>query len=278
MDPTAYVERHRERFLAHLQDLLRIPSVSALSQHRPDVWRAAEWVAEDLRVIGLHGAEVIPDAEGGHPLIYGEWLDAPGCPTLLIYGHYDVQPPDPLELWQTPPFEPAVRGDNLYARGASDDKGQMLALLKGVDAVLQTQGRLPINLKVLIEGEEEVSGAHIERFVRAHAERLRADAALIADSPMFAPGLPTLCTGLRGLVYTEIEAHGAAHDLHSGLYGGAAPNALGGFTGEGAKTVIPARAMAKVSMRLVPRQDPAQVFASFERYVQQLCPPGVRAM
>ena len=359
MDPTAYVEQHRERCLAHLQDLLRIPSVSALSQHRPDVWRAAEWVAEDLRAIGLHGVEVIPDAEGGHPLVYGEWLDAPGCPTLLIYGHYDVQPPDPLELWQTPPFEPTVRGDDLYARGASDDKGQMLALLKGVEAVLQTQGRLPINLKVLIEGEEEVSGTHIERFVRAHAARLRADAALIADSPMFAPGLPTLCTGLRGLVYTEIEAHGAAHDLHSGLYGGAAPNALGGlaailaglkdestgriqvpgfydaveppteqetaawarlpfderayltrevgasalageqgysvlertwarptldvngavggFTGEGAKTVIPARAMAKVSMRLVPRQDPAQVFASFERYVQELCPPGIRA-
>jgi acetylornithine deacetylase/succinyl-diaminopimelate desuccinylase-like protein len=338
---------------------LRIPSVSALSQHRPDVWRAAEWVAEDLRAIGLHGVEVILDAEGGHPLVYGAWLEAPGCPTLLIYGHYDVQPPDPLELWQTPPFEPTVRGDDLYARGASDDKGQMLALLKGVEAVLQTQGRLPINLKVLIEGEEEVSGTHIERFVRAHAERLRADAALIADSPLFAPGVPTLCTGLRGLVYTEIEAHGAAHDLHSGLHGGAAPNALGGlaailaglkdndtgriqvpgfydaveppteqetaawarlpfderayltrevgasalaseqgfsvlertwarptldvngavggFTGEGAKTVIPARAMAKVSMRLVPKQDPAQVFASFERYVQELCPPGVRA-
>ena len=229
MDPSAYVEQHRERFLAQLQDLLRIPSVSALSQHRPDVWRAAEWVAEDLRAIGLHGVAVIPDAEGGHPLVYGEWLDAPGRPTLLIYGHYDVQPPDPLELWQTPPFEPAVRGDDLYARGASDDKGQMFALLKGVDAVLQTQGRLPINLKVLIEGEEEVSGTHIERFVRAHAERLRADAALIADSPMFAPGVPTLCTGLRGLVYTEVEAHGAAHDLHSGLYGGAAPNALGGL-------------------------------------------------
>src|SRR3989440_685726 len=359
MDPTTYVEQHRDRFLAQLQDLLRIPSVSALTQHRPDMWRAAEWVAEDLRAIGLHGVGVIPDAEGGHPLVYGEWLDAPGCPTLLIYGHYDVQPPDPLELWQTPPFEPAVRGDDLYARGASDDKGQMLALLKGVDAVLQTQGRLPINLKVLIEGEEEVSGTHIERYVRAHAERLRADAALIADSPMFAPGVPTLCTGLRGLVYTEVEAHGAAHDLHSGLYGGAAPNALGGlaailaglkdeytgriqvpgfydaveplteqetaawtrlpfderaylthevgasalageqgysvlerrwarptldvngavggFTGEGAKTVIPARATAKVSMRLVPRQDPAQVFASCEHYVQELCPPGVRA-
>src|ERR671939_2233085 len=359
MEPTAHVEQHRERYLAQLQDLLRIPSVSALSQHRPDVWRAAEWMAEDLRAIGLHGVEVIPDAEGGHPLVYGEWRDGPGCPTLLIYGHYDVQPPDPLELWQTPPFEPAVRGDNLYARGASDDKGQMLALLKGVEAVLQTQGRLPINLKVLIEGEEEVSGTHIERFVRAHTERLRADAALIADSPMFAPSVPTLCTGMRGLVYAEIEAHGAAHDLHSGLYGGAAPNALGGlatilaglkdvhtgriqvpgfydavappteqekadwarlpfdehayltrevdasalageqgysvlertwarptldvngtiggFTGEGAKTVIPARAIAKVSMRLVPRQDPAQVFASFERYVQELCPPGVRA-
>jgi acetylornithine deacetylase/succinyl-diaminopimelate desuccinylase-like protein len=342
-----------------LQELLRIPSVSALSQHRGDVLRAAEWVAADLRAMGLHGVETIADPEGGNPLVYGEWLDAPGHPTLLIYGHYDVQPPDPLELWQTPPFEPTVRGDDLYARGAADDKGQMLALLKGVEAVLQSTGRLPVNLKVLIEGEEEVSGTHIERFVRANAARIGADAALIADSPMFAPRVPALATGLRGLVYTEIEAQGAAHDLHSGLYGGAAPNALnglaailaglkdaytgriqvpdfydavepptaeeraawarlpfdeqaylaaeigatalageqgygvlertwarptldvngalGGFTGEGSKTVIPARAMAKVSMRLVPRQDPAQILARFEQYVAQLCPPGITA-
>lgn len=359
MDPAAYIDQHQDRFLAQLLDLLRIPSISALSQYRPEVRRAAEWVADDLRAIGLHAVELIPDAEGGHPLVYAEWLDAPGKPTVLLYGHYDVQPPDPLELWQTPPFEPTVRGDDLYARGAADDKGQMLALLKGVEAVLQTWGGLPLNLKVLIEGEEEISGMHIERFVRANAARLRADVALVADSPMFAPGVPALCTGLRGLVYTEIEVHGAAHDLHSGLYGGAAPNALnglaailaglkdchtghinvpgfydavappaddelaawarlpfdeqaylrheigapalageqgysvqertwarptldvhgiiGGFTGEGSKTVIPARALAKVSMRLAPHQDPAQVFAAFEQYVHELCPPGITA-
>ncbi len=359
MDPTAYITQHENRFLEQLQELLRIPSVSALSAHRQDVAAAAEWVAADLRAIGLHGVETIADPQGGHPLVYGEWLDAPGRPTVLIYGHYDVQPPDPLDLWQTPPFEPTVRGDDLYARGAADDKGQMLALLKGVEALLQADGRLPVNVKVLIEGEEEVSGTHIERFVRANAARLRADTALIADSPMFAPGVPALCTGLRGLVYAEIAVQGAAHDLHSGLYGGAAPNALnglaailaglkdcysghiqvpgfydavapptaaeqeawaqlpfdedayrrdevgapaltgeagygvlervwarptldvhgllGGFTGEGSKTVIPAWAMAKVSMRLVPRQDPNEVFTQFERYVQELCPPGVTA-
>jgi len=359
MDALAYITAQQGRFLEQLEELLRIPSVSALPAHRADVSRAAEWVAADLRVIGLDAVEVIADPAGGHPLVYGEWLRAPGRPTLLIYGHYDVQPPDPLDLWETPPFEPTVRGEDLYARGAADDKGQMFALLKGVEAVLRADGALPVNLRVLIEGEEEVSGAHIERFVRANPERVRADAALIADSPMFAPGVPTLCTGLRGLVYTEIEVHGAAHDLHSGLYGGTAPNALnglaailaglkdtstghiqipgfydrveapadeeraawarlpfdeaaylrdevgatalageqyygplerawarptldvhgiiGGFTGEGAKTVIPARGLAKVSMRLAPAQDPREIFALFERRVQELCPPGIQA-
>ncbi len=230
MDACEYITAHQDRFLEQLQDLLRIPSVSALSEHRPDVARAAEWVADDLRAIGLFEVRVIGDEEqGGHPLVYAEWQDAPGRPTVLLYGHYDVQPPDPLELWQSPPFQPTVRGQDLYARGASDDKGQMLALLKGVESVLQTQGRLPVNLKVLIEGEEEVSGQHIERFVRAHPDLLRADAVLIADSPLFAPGVPVLCTGLRGMVYTALEAQGAAHDLHSGLYGGTAPNALNGL-------------------------------------------------
>lgn len=360
MDAREYITMHQDRFLEQLQELLRIPSVSALSEHRPDVARAAEWVADDLRAIGLFEVRVIQDEEqGGHPLVYAEWQDAPGRPTILIYGHYDVQPPDPLELWQSPPFQPTVRGQDLYARGASDDKGQMFALLKGVESVLQAQGRLPVNLKVLIEGEEEVSGQHIERFVRAHPDLPRADAVLIADSPLFAPGVPVLCTGLRGMVYTELEVQGAARDLHSGLYGGTAPNALnglaailaglkdaysghitvpgfydrvaapldeeraawatlpfdeeayrrdeigasalagepdygplerlwarptldangliGGFTGEGSKTVIPARAMAKVSMRLVPHQDPAEIFALFERRVAELCPPGIDA-
>jgi len=360
MDPLTYIADRQDEFLARLEDLLRIPSVSALSEHRPDVERAAAWVADDLRAMGLREVEVVRDTEGGHPLVYGEWLEAPdGAPTVLLYGHYDVQPPDPLDLWESPPFEPTVRGDDLYARGASDDKGQMFALLKGVEAVLRSQGGLPVNLKVLIEGEEEISGEHIERYVRANAARLSADAALVADSPMYAVGVPALCTGLRGLVYTEIEVRGAAHDLHSGLYGGPAPNALnslatilaglknvysgdidipgfydavapptseelaawaelpfdeedyrarevgapalegeqgytvlertwsrptldvngliGGFTGEGSKTVIPAHALAKVSMRLVPHQDPERIFALFERRVQALCSPGVTA-
>jgi len=357
MDALAYIAAEQDRFLEQLKELLRIPSVSALSERHADVARAAEWVAADLRAIGLDGVAVITDPEGGHPLVYGEWLRAPGRPTLLLYGHYDVQPPDPLDLWRTPPFEPTMRGEDLYARGAADDKGQMFALLKGVEAVLRADGALPVNLKVLIEGEEEVGGAHIERFVRADPDPVRAGAALIADSPMFARGVPALCTGLRGLVYTEIEARGASHDLHSGLYGGTAPNALnglaailaglkdtytghitipnfydmveppadeeravwarlpfdaaaylhdevgsatlageteygpleriwarptldvngiiGGFTGEGSKTVIPARGLAKVSMRLVPVQDPAEIFALFERRVRELCPPGV---
>jgi len=359
MDALAYITTQQGRFLEQLEELLRIPSVSALPARRGDVERAAAWVAKELRAIGLHGVEVIVDPAGGHPLVYGEWPRAPGRPTLLIYGHYDVQPPDPLDLWETPPFEPAVRGEDLYARGAADDKGQMFALLKGVEAVLRADGALPVNLKVLIEGEEEISGTHIERFVRDNPQRVRADAALIADSPMFAPGVPTLCTGLRGLVYTEIEVRGAAHDLHSGLYGGTAPNALnglatilaglkdtatghiqipgfydrveppadaeraawarlpfdeaaylrdevgatalageqeygplerawarptldvhgliGGFTGEGSKTVIPARGLAKVSMRLAPAQNPREIFTLFERRVQELCPSGIRA-
>ncbi len=359
MEAHDYIALHQDRFLEQLQTLLRIPSISALPEHRDDVARAAEWVSDDLHAIGLENVRVIRDEEGGgHPLVYGDRLDAPGAPTVLIYGHYDVQPADPLDLWDTPPFEPTIHGDDLYARGASDDKGQMLALLKGVEAVLAV-GPAPVNIKVLIEGEEEVTGQHIERFVRAHPEALKADVVLVADSPMFAPGVPTLCTGLRGIVYTQIDVRGAARDLHSGLYGGAAPNALnglaaildglknaytgvvnvygyyddvvpasteeralwdtlpfdeeayrrdqigasdlagertyaplertwarptldvngmvGGFTGVGAKTVIPAEAMAKVSMRLVPNQRPEEIYAAFVETVTALQPPGIVA-
>jgi acetylornithine deacetylase/succinyl-diaminopimelate desuccinylase-like protein len=312
-------------------------------------------VAERLRAAGIENVGRIPTA--GHPLVYGEWMKAPGQPTVLCYGHYDVQPPDPLNEWVTPPFEPTIRDGNIYARGAADDKGQMYIHVKAVEALLQTAGRLPVNVKFLIEGEEEVGGRAVDRYVAEHPEKLRSDVALVSDTEMFAPGLPTLCIGLRGMLYTEIVATGAAQDLHSGLFGGAAPNPLigltriiselltpdyrvqvpgfyddieppsdeeieswvqlpfdegeflrekvgsraligergfgvlerlwarptfevhgivGGFLGEGAKTVIPAKASAKVSMRLVPRQDPEKILAAFRETVECLTPRGLR--
>src|SRR5690242_8177262 len=221
-----YYQANRDRFLQGLTSLLKIPSVSTLPEHKPDVRRAAEFVAEELRSMGIENAEIIDGKEDQNPLVYAEWLGAQGKPTLLVYGHYDVQPPDPLEEWISPPFEPAVRDQNIYARGAVDDKGQTYLLLKALEGFMKTDGALPINVKFLIEGEEEVGGEHIEQYVPKNQEKLRADAALICDTEMFAPGLPTLTTGLRGLVYTELEARGAAHDLHSGMYGGAAPNPM----------------------------------------------------
>ena len=352
-----YYQTHRDRFLAGLTDLLKIPSISTLPEHKADVRRAAEFVANELRSMGMRGVEIIEGGANQNPLVYAEWLEAPGKPTLLLYGHYDVQPPDPLEEWVSPPFEPTIRNENIYARGAVDDKGQTYLLLKAVEGFLRAEGKLPINVKFLIEGEEEVGGEHIEEYVEKHPERLKADAALVCDTEMFAPELPTLTTGLRGLVYTEVEARGAAHDLHSGMYGGAAPNPFqalaeivtglkgpdgkiripgfyrrvkkpsrkeldawrrlpfkekeflkkevgstalvgekgipvlerlwarptlevhgirGGFTGEGAKTVIPAVATAKVSMRLVPDMDPREVFRQFTSYIKKLTPKGIR--
>jgi acetylornithine deacetylase/succinyl-diaminopimelate desuccinylase-like protein len=349
-----YYQEHRAAFLEGLKAFLRIPSISTLPEHKADIRRAAEFVAEELRRAGLAQVELI---EGpGHPLVYGEWTGAPGKPTLLVYGHYDVQPPDPLEEWRSPPFEPVVRGEDIFARGASDDKGQTYILIKAVEGLLKTRGELPVNVKFLIEGEEEVGGGHIEQYVASRPPRLRADAALICDTEMFAAGLPTLCVGLRGIVYAEVEVQGASHDLHSGVYGGAAPNPIqavaeilcalkdregriqipgfydrvqppspkereawarlpfdeaeyrekevgapelvgepgvpvlerlwarptlevhgirGGFTGEGAKTVIPARAVAKISMRLVPEQRPEEAFEQLRRAVEAARPRGV---
>jgi len=352
-----YYHQNRDRFLQDLISLVKIPSVSTLPEHKPDMRRAAEFLANDLREMGMRSVEIIEGKENQHPLLYAEWLEAPGKPTLLLYGHYDVQPPDPLEEWVSPPFEPAIRNDNLYARGAVDDKGQVYLLLKAVEGFLKTQGKLPINIKFLLEGEEEVGGEHIEEYVPAHPDRLKADAALICDTEMFAPELPTITTGLRGLVYTELEARGAAHDLHSGSYGGAAPNPFqalaemvdklkgpdgkiripgfyrrvkkpsakelaawkrlpfkekeflhkeigasaligekgfsvleriwarptfevhgfrGGFTGEGAKTVIPAFGVAKISMRLVPDMDPKEVVRQYTAYVKKITPKGIK--
>ena len=339
--------------LEGLKTFLRIPSISALPEHKPDIGRAAGFCLDALRRAGMQSAELI---EGdGNPLVYAEWLEAPGKPTLLLYGHYDVQPPDPLEEWTSPPFEPTVRGDNLYARGASDDKGQTYILIKAVEAF---SGKLPVNVRFLIEGEEETGGEHIESYVASKPPRLKADAAVICDTEMFAPELPTLCVGLRGIVYGELHVQGANHDLHSGVYGGAAPNPLqavaeiltalkdrdgrilipgfydrvrppgakereawarlpfdeaaytsqemgarelvgepgvplferlwarptlevhgirGGFTGEGAKTVIPARAVAKLSARLVAGQEPAEAARQIQQAVERACPRGVSA-
>lgn len=351
----AYARENAARFLEDLKALLRIPSVSTLPEHKKDVEAAAEWVAADLRRIGMEHVEVIRGS--GHPLVYADWLRVPGKPTCLCYAHYDVQPPDPLDEWVTPPFEPTERNQNLYARGAVDDKGQLVTQLKALESILKTHdGKLPINIRVIYEGEEEVGGEQIEAFVREHPERLKADFALISDTEMFAPELPTLCVGLRGMIYTEVEVRGAKTDLHSGMYGGAAPNPfialahiiaglrdrdgrilipgfyadvqkpseaelkawknlpfneeeyrtaevgasklvgekgysvlertwarptldvhgiVGGFTGAGAKTVIPAKATAKISMRLVPKMKPQTAFRQFSEYVQSLCPEGV---
>jgi acetylornithine deacetylase/succinyl-diaminopimelate desuccinylase-like protein len=351
-----YFEQNRQVFLEGLEAFLRIPSISTLSEHKPDIRRAAEFVRHEFQEAGLASAELI---EGqGNPLVYAEWTGAPGKPTLLLYGHYDVQPPDPLDEWKSPPFEPAVRGSDIFARGSSDDKGQTYILMKAVEGLLKTKGRLPVNVKFLIEGEEETGGEHIEAYVASKPARLKADAAVICDTEMFAPELPTICVGLRGIVYSELHVQGADHDLHSGVYGGAAPNPLqaiaeivtalkdrdghirvpgfydrvtppsakereawarlpfneleytekemgakelvgepevpllerlwarptlevhgirGGFTGEGAKTVIPARAVAKISTRLVADQRPDEAAAQLKEAVRQACPKGVTA-
>ena len=352
--PTEFVDAQRARFEEELSDLLRIPSVSTLPAHRDDMQRAARWVGDHLCAAGLD-AGVIPTQR--HPLVYGEWLGAPGRPTVLCYAHYDVQPVDPLELWNAPPFEPTVRGASLFARGAADDKGHVFTIIAAVRAYLQTKTPLPVNLKVLIEGEEESGGESIEAYVHTEARRLQADAALVLDGGMFAPGIPAITVGLRGIVGAEIEVTGASRDLHSGVYGGVAPNPFvalaeiitrlkdpqghiliphfydrveapapaekagwerlpfdeeaflkdevgateltgepgfsvfertwsrptlevhgmpGGYIGEGSKTVIPARASAKITMRLVPRQDPEEISRLFESYVRELQPRGTR--
>ena len=351
----AFVEINRERFLEELKTFLRIPSISTLPENRADIEHAAQFVSDGLREAGLENIEVI--ATETHPLVYADWLNAPGKPTVLFYGHYDVQPADPLDLRKTPPFEPTVRDGSIYARGSADDKGQMYMHLKAVEALRAVNGTLPVNVKFLIEGEEEVGGASIAKFVAANPQKLKADVALVSDTALYAPGVPTLCIGLRGLVYLEVEASGPARDLHSGLYGGAAPNPVfgliellarvknprgeikipgiyddvdppapaekeswerlpfkerdflkkevgstklsgeskysvlerlwarptfevhgiaGGFTGAGSKTVIPSRATAKVSFRLVPHQDPDKLIESFRQFVKKYAPRGIQ--
>jgi len=333
-----FARENHPRFVEDLKALLRIPSVSTLPEHKGDCRLAAEVLAAELARIGMENVRLIETE--GHPLVYADWLKAAGKPTVLVYGHYDVQPPDPLDEWLSPPFEPTERNGNLYARGAVDDKGQVVAQVKALESLLAATGRLPLNVRVLLEGEEEVGGEGIANFVASKAPELKADFALVSDTELFAPGLPTLCVGLRGMIYTELEVRGAKTDLHSGMYGGAAPNPFfalaqilaqlkdehghilisgfyddiippspeelaawsslpfdeeeyrikevgarqlvgdvhgipGGFTGAGAKTVIPAKAVAKVSMRLVPGMTPTKAFALYKSYVEKIVPAGV---
>src|SRR5450759_3505092 len=219
-----YYQQHHEEYLEGLKAFLRIPSISTLSEHKPDIRKAAEFVRDSLQKAGLQQAQLI---EGeGNPLVYAEWLGAPGKPTLLMYGHYDVQPPDPLDEWKSPPFEPDIRNNNIYARGSADDKGQTYILVKAVEGLLKQHGHLPVNVKFLIEGEEEVGGEHTDSYGASKPARIKADAAVICDTEMCAPGLPTICVGLRGMVYGELHVQGADHDLHSGVYGGAVPNPI----------------------------------------------------
>jgi acetylornithine deacetylase/succinyl-diaminopimelate desuccinylase-like protein len=350
-----FVDENRERLLEELKEFIRIPSVSTTPEHKDDVRRAAEFVAAKLRDAGMENVEIITTDR--HPLVYADWMHAPGKPTVLCYGHFDVQPADPLELWETPPFEPSIRNGNLYARGSADDKGQMYMHIKAIEALRAVNGTLPVNIKFLVEGEEEVGGVSIAKYVAENREKLKADVALVSDSSMYEPGMPTLDIGLRGLIYMELEAQGPSRDLHSGLYGGAAPNAVfglieflakvknskgkvqiphfyadveppapaekeswehlpfdekkflkeevgsskltgesdfsvlervwarptfevhgiaGGFTGAGSKTVIPAKAVAKCSFRLVPRQDPDKIIESFRSFIRTRCPKGIK--
>ena len=350
----AFATENHPRFLDELKALLRIPSVSTLPEHNGDTHRAAEYVADKLRAAGMENIEIIETER--HPLVYADWLHAAGKPVVLMYGHYDVQPADPLDEWHTPPFEPTERNGNLYARGAVDDKGQMYMHVKALESLLQATGKLPLNVRVLLEGEEEVGGEGIAAYVASKPADLEADFALISDTELFAPGLPTLCVGLRGMIYTELEVRGAKTDLHSGMYGGAAPNPFvalaqiiarlkdengrilipgfyddvetpsaeelaawkslpfdeehyretevgskvlvgepgfsvlertwarptlevhgmpGGFIGAGAKTVIPAKATAKISMRLVPKMTPAKAFEQYKSFVESIAPKGV---
>jgi acetylornithine deacetylase/succinyl-diaminopimelate desuccinylase-like protein len=219
-----YITENENRFLEDLKGWLRIPSISTLPEHAEDIRRAAEYAADQLRRIGFENVEVI--STQGHPLVYGEWLKGTGKPTLLIYGHYDVQPVDPVDLWESPPFEPTIRNGNIYCRVACDDKGQTMLVFKALESLMSVDGTLPVNVRVLIEGEEEAGGQAVEHYVKTYPERLKCDAAFICDTHMPSKDIPALISGLRGIIYTEVEVRGAKRDLHSGVNGGIAPNPL----------------------------------------------------
>jgi acetylornithine deacetylase/succinyl-diaminopimelate desuccinylase-like protein len=352
-DVVDFINLHRDRYVEELKSYLAIPSISALPQHAGDIRACAEWTAAELTRIDMQNVRLLETP--GNPVVYADWLNAPGAPTLLFYGHYDVQPVDPLELWESPPFEATVRDGEIYARGSADDKGQIFMHFKAIEAWLKQAGSLPVNVKIFIEGEEEVGSKHLDQFVRDHRDQLKADVVVISDSPMFDRGIPSICYGLRGLAYFQLDIRGTKSDLHSGSFGGAVANPamvlsqilaqmkdkggrvkipgfydhvralrdeereqwkrlpfnetkyrkelgapklfgesgystlervwarptfevnglLAGFTGEGAKTVIPAVSMAKISMRLVPDQDPDTVAGLFEAYLKKVAPKTV---
>ncbi len=349
-----YIDANRDRFVDELVEWVRIPSVSSEPARAPDVRANADHLAAHLRGLGAGRIEVWPTA--GHPAVFAEWLRAPGKPTLLVYGHHDVQPVDPLGEWITPPFEPAVREGRLWGRGVVDDKGQVYVHAKAVEAFVRTAGAPPINLKLLVEGEEEVGSVNLDALMREHTADLAADFVCVSDTAMFGRGIPSLCVGLRGLAYVEVFVDGPAFDLHSGSFGGGVANPVnalakmiaslhdadgrvtvtgfyddvrpltateraeiaslpfdekawlastgapatvgekgystleriwarptldccgigGGFQGEGAKTIIPARVSAKVSCRLVPDQDPDDVMRKLGEHLRRIAPPGVR--
>ncbi len=351
----SYVESNKQRYLDELKSFLAIPSVSSQSNHDGDTRVCAEWVAEEMRRVGMDNVRIFETA--GHPIVYSESLKVPGAPTVLFYGHYDVQPVDPVELWTSPPFEATVRGDNLYGRGTADDKGQIFIHFKALEAYKENGVPLPINMKMLIEGEEEVGSEHLADFVKEHKDLLKGDLVLISDSSMFAKGVPSVCYSLRGLAYMEVELEGPNTDLHSGTFGGSVHNPIqalcemiaslhdskgrvtipgfyddvrkltkaerdafkklpwsdarykkqlglkelygeagftslervwarptlecngiwGGYTGEGAKTVLPSKAHAKISMRLVADQKSSKIAKLFEKHILKIAPKTVKA-
>lgn len=222
----SFAQQNETNNLEQLKDFLRIPSVSTQPKHKEDMYKAAHWLADQMRIAGLENIEIIDSAVGRHPLVYADWLHAPDAPTVLIYGHFDVQPPEPLELWESPPFEPAQRGDRLYARGASDDKGQAFIHVKAVEAYLQTSGQLPVNVKFIYEAEEENGGVTLSDYLPRHTDKLAADVALISDTAMLSPDQPSITYALRGIHYDYFDLTGPSHDLHSGGYGGAINNPL----------------------------------------------------
>jgi len=349
-----YIKDNRDNYLEELKDYIRIPSISTLKSNIPDIKKCSRFVADSLKKVGMKKVKIIPTS--GHPLVYGEWMGAPGKPTVLIYGHYDVQPVDPIELWKSPPFDPVVKSGKIWARGADDNKGQNFIHIKSVEAYLKTTGKLPVNIKFLIEGEEEIGSENLEKFIKENKKFLKCDSVLISDTSMYGPGKPTINYGLRGLCYMEIELTGPDRDLHSGSFGGGIANPInelakmisklvnkdgkitipgfyknvkkltkkerknykklkysdkelmkeykvkalegekgystlerisgrptldcngivGGFIEEGAKTVLPSKASAKISMRLVPDQDPKTIAKLFTKYVKSLTPKSVK--
>lgn len=348
-----FIKDNHNLYVEELQTFLRIPSISTLQENNEDMKHCATFVAEKLKEAGLNRIEIFPTE--GHPIVYGEWLGAPGKPTVLIYGHYDVQPVDPVELWDNPPFDPVIKDDKIFARGATDDKGQMYIHIKSVEAFFKVKGSLPLNVKFIIEGEEEIGSEHLSGFIEQHKDLLKCDAVLISDTSLYEAGIPTITYGLRGLSYMEIEVTGPDKDLHSGSFGGAVANPInvlaemiaklhdknrkitiphfyddvlpltkeekknferlnfsdknfakelgvkelageakfstlerlwvrptldcngiiGGFTGKGAKTVIASQASAKISMRLVPNQDPKKIAKLFTKYIKSITPKSV---